>query len=37
MLSQKVQELELQNRRMAVIIEDITKSNVPKPKKLREL
>lgn len=32
MLSQKVQELELQNRRMAVIIEDITKSNVPKPK-----
>ena len=32
MLSDKVQELELENKRLAVIIEDITKSGVPKPK-----
>ncbi|MCI9080598.1 MAG: hypothetical protein HFH68_17110 [Lachnospiraceae bacterium] len=32
MLSQKVQELELENKRLKIIIEDITKSDAPKPK-----
>lgn len=32
MLSQKVQELELENKRLVMIIEDITKSDVAKPK-----
>ena len=32
MLSDKVQKLELENKRLATIIADITKSDVPKPK-----
>ncbi len=32
MISEKVQELELENKRLAVIIADITKSDVPKLK-----
>lgn len=32
MLSQKVQELELENQRLATLLSDLIKSDIPKPK-----